>query len=495
MSLEKSTRRGWGAVSRVLQISPTGNDEAPSSEASESAHQSDTLSARQEPDPPRRQSPWAEHFARLRKATTGLVPERQVFFRTRGEIRYVTIPGWLQIATISGAAALVGWGGFTTGYYFSFDRVMAFKDQQIHDARSAHQAVAQEVGRYEQRFVEYGRDLKERREALAQVISQVDSADALKLGGVKAEELPVFFGVQDVRSPEMRALHSPWGRMGPRKNELWLNFDHMESELKTVVANHAGVVDERDRLRERLQDLEGTVTSLRSSHEQVLRRVTESTNDTVVEVEKLIGMTGLKVSKLLDRLKAREPAMADRGLGGQGGPFVEVASLSLPPDDPIIRTAVMLDRKMERWNNLQRLLRMLPLVPPVDHYRLTSSFGRRIDPLRRRWAHHHGVDLANYSGTPILAAAPGRVVFSGWRGNYGRTIEIDHGLGVQTRYSHLKKILVKEGQRVEFRDKIALMGSSGRSTGTHLHYEVRFDEKPLNPIKFMKAGKYVFKGK
>jgi len=161
----------------------------------------------------------------------------------------------------------------------------------------------------------------------------------------------------------------------------------------------------------------------------------------------------------------------------------------------LISKVVALDEQMLRWQNLQRVLRTLPLAAPVDHYRLTSGFGRRVDPLRKRWAHHGGVDLASRSGTPILAVAPGRVVSTGWRGNYGRTIVIDHGLGVRTRYSHLRKILVKKGQKVEFRDKIALMGSSGRSTGTHLHFEVRVDDKPLNPIKFMRAGKYVFKGK
>ena len=81
-----------------------------------------------------------------------------------------------------------------------------------------------------------------------------------------------------------------------------------------------------------------------------------------------------------------------------------------------------------------------------------------------------------------------------WRGHYGRTIEIDHGHGVRTRYAHLRKILVKTGDEVEHRRKIGLVGSSGRSTGPHVHYEVRYKNKARNPMKFLKAGKYVFKG-
>ena len=124
-----------------------------------------------------------------------------------------------------------------------------------------------------------------------------------------------------------------------------------------------------------------------------------------------------------------------------------------------------------------------------------SVFGRRIDPMRRRWSQHNGLDIANGFGTPILSPAPGRVVFAGRNGGFGRMVEIDHGLGIRTRYAHLQKILVKRGQVVEFRDKIAEMGSSGRSTGPHLHYEVRVNGRPVNPMKFLKAGKYVFKSK
>ena len=90
--------------------------------------------------------------------------------------------------------------------------------------------------------------------------------------------------------------------------------------------------------------------------------------------------------------------------------------------------------------------------------------------------------------------APGVVTFSGWKGNYGRLVEVDHGAGIKTRYGHLAKSLVKKGQKVGFRDKIGLVGNSGRSTGAHLHYEVLFKNRPRNPTHFIKAGKYVFQG-
>jgi len=94
----------------------------------------------------------------------------------------------------------------------------------------------------------------------------------------------------------------------------------------------------------------------------------------------------------------------------------------------------------------------------------------------------------------VLATAPGRVVFAGWSGGYGRMVEIDHGLGIHTRYAHLMQIDVEVGDTVDYRQDIGLLGSSGRSTGPHCHYEVRVDGRPYDPMNFLKAGKYMFKG-
>ena len=108
-------------------------------------------------------------------------------------------------------------------------------------------------------------------------------------------------------------------------------------------------------------------------------------------------------------------------------------------------------------------------------------------------APHRGLDFRAEMQAPVFATAPGKVTYAGWSGPFGRLVEIDHGHGIRTRYAHLKKILVKTGQTVANREKIGLVGSSGRSTGPHLHYEVRYKGVPLNPQKFLTAGKHVFK--
>ena len=149
---------------------------------------------------------------------------------------------------------------------------------------------------------------------------------------------------------------------------------------------------------------------------------------------------------------------------------------------------------MDRWEGLQQVVRSIPLTAPLDQFRITSTYGSRRDPVNGRTSSHHGLDLAAPIHTPVMSTAPGKVVFSGWKGRFGRVIVIDHGHGIRTRYAHLRKILVKVGQRVGHREKIGLLGSSGRSTGPHVHYEVQVNGKPRDPMKFLKAGKYVFKG-
>jgi murein DD-endopeptidase MepM/ murein hydrolase activator NlpD len=147
-----------------------------------------------------------------------------------------------------------------------------------------------------------------------------------------------------------------------------------------------------------------------------------------------------------------------------------------------------------QWQGLQKLIRRLPLASPVDHYQMASRFGRRRDPINRRMAKHQGLDMAALNRTSIYAPAPGKVVYRGWKGRYGRFVEIDHGNGLRTRYGHLRRIYVKRGQKVPFRYKIGQVGSSGRSTGPHLHYEILVNRKAVDPMKFIKAGKNVFKG-
>ena len=130
----------------------------------------------------------------------------------------------------------------------------------------------------------------------------------------------------------------------------------------------------------------------------------------------------------------------------------------------------------------------IPSTQPVKGTALTSGYGVRSDPFRGRAAMHAGIDLAAPIGTPIYATADAIVGRSEWAGGYGNLIELNHGRGIQTRYGHLTRSVVRAGQKVKRGELIGHMGSTGRSTGSHLHYEVRIDGKAVNPVPFMEAN-------
>ncbi len=135
-----------------------------------------------------------------------------------------------------------------------------------------------------------------------------------------------------------------------------------------------------------------------------------------------------------------------------------------------------------------RAMLHLPLARPVGHAHITSGFGIRVDPFTGHRAMHEGIDFEAPFGARVRATAPGRVVAAGFRGGYGRMVEVDHGNGVHTRYGHLSAILVHRGQQVAAGQPIGREGSSGRSTGPHVHYEIRVDHAAINPAPFLRAG-------
>ncbi|MBL8630047.1 MAG: M23 family metallopeptidase [Rhodospirillaceae bacterium] len=125
---------------------------------------------------------------------------------------------------------------------------------------------------------------------------------------------------------------------------------------------------------------------------------------------------------------------------------------------------------------------------------MNSGFGVRRDPFTGGYAQHLGLDMGAEFKSSVMATGEGKVIYAGWEGRYGRMVEIDHGMGLTTRYAHLARVLVKEGDKVQRGGVIGQLGCSGRCSGPHVHYEVLHNGKAINPLKFLKAGSDVFKG-
>jgi murein DD-endopeptidase MepM/ murein hydrolase activator NlpD len=201
-----------------------------------------------------------------------------------------------------------------------------------------------------------------------------------------------------------------------------------------------------------------------------------------VEAMKKVAATRYQVTAAEMKRLGLDPSR----FGGTGGPFEAVEPLRA--SDPNFKALFLSWKKLDQ---IEQGTIAIPSTQPVRGTALTSGYGVRSDPFRGRAAMHAGIDLAGPLGTPIYATADGVVGRSEWAGGYGNLVELDHGRGIQTRYGHLSRSMVTAGQRVKRGELIALMGSTGRSTGSHLHYEVRIDGKAVNPIPFMQSSDYL----
>jgi murein DD-endopeptidase MepM/ murein hydrolase activator NlpD len=188
---------------------------------------------------------------------------------------------------------------------------------------------------------------------------------------------------------------------------------------------------------------------------------------------------------------AAETLVAPAVKGGVGGPFVP---LSVDPGAPAFDKALAsAAREVAEADRLTRLLPILPVrAPLIGESSVSSPFGYRTDPFLGRPELHPGVDLVQDYGSEIHATAGGRVTHAGAMGGYGDMVEVDHGNGLVTRYGHMSEVLVAEGQEVTAGALIGRLGSTGRSTGPHLHYEVRVDGEPVDPERFLAAGAPLF---
>lgn len=158
------------------------------------------------------------------------------------------------------------------------------------------------------------------------------------------------------------------------------------------------------------------------------------------------------------------------------------------------RSAAQFHALFQSWKKLDAMNNgaiSIPSILPIANFTLSSSFGVRSDPFAGSAAMHAGIDLASRSGTPIYATADGVVNRAEWFGGYGNMVEIDHGKGIATRYGHMSRIAAREGSRIKRGDLIGYVGSTGRSTGNHLHYEVRIDGRAVNPMPFLQSADYL----
>ncbi|WP_180226375.1 M23 family metallopeptidase [Rhizobium rhizogenes] len=206
-----------------------------------------------------------------------------------------------------------------------------------------------------------------------------------------------------------------------------------------------------------------------------IRNLTADASGTTNEIQAIMHNVGVKVP---DEVASKEDED-----GGVGGPYVAPENV-----DQFEQSMADLDTALTRLETVRGTAESLPFRNPAPGKLITSPFGNRKDPFFSTLALHTGTDFHFSPGERIKATAPGKIVSAGWTGGYGNMVEIDHGDGISTRYGHMEQVLVRVGDKVGTGDVVGLAGSTGRSTGTHLHYEVRENGHPIDPMYFINAG-------
>jgi murein DD-endopeptidase MepM/ murein hydrolase activator NlpD len=415
-------------------------------------------------------------------------PERQLMLRSDGNVSFIRLSRSLQLTVVCCMLAIVGWSAFASVSYVFYGKFLESKDNQVANARLAYRSLLSQVTSYQRKFSSITNDLESNHSMMLELVEKNASLQqnfktvSAQLRSTEQERENVLAVRQALREKltinedERLALNS-------RNFALKENLDTVESDLQSALSDRNEALFTGTRQRRQIKELETRLVDLESSERTAVMQLTERTININDNMQRVVEMAGLDTEKLLQSNKSLPK--------GQGGPFIA----SKPDGKAASRLKASLtdlDHHLRQGEGLQDIMRRLPLVPPLTSYRITSSFGKRRDPINKKWSAHYGLDMGSPFKSSVYVAAPGIVKVAGWKGKFGKMIEIDHGAGLVTRFGHLHKILVKRGQKVNFRDKIGLLGSTGRSTGAHLHYEVIFKGRSMNPLKFFKAGRYVF---
>ena len=432
-------------------------------------------------------------FGRFLKAMSRAVgryfPEREFILRTEGRVVYLRISRGAQFGVLALALVGIGWSVFSSFGLFASERVIEAKDQSILNARLVYRNLLSDVSAYQRRFTTLTEELQKNHGLVLGLVQtnstlqrNLKSAES-KLQSQQQQESEIL-AARDALKKKLTRIETDMQQMNSHNFELRGNLSSITTKLESALAQRNEAQSKARGLNRRIGDLEAQIGRLHDAEIDNIERLASRAQRGINYVESVLKRTGMKLSRLIDG--------ATGGIDGQGGPFMAVSPLT-EPADRLKAGLVNLDITLDRWDAVNQVFNVMPLSPPLDQFTVSSHFGKRRDPINRRWAMHYGIDMGGALRTSVYAAAPGLVRYAGRKGKYGRLIEIDHGKGFRTRYGHLYKILVKRGQKVDYRTKIALLGNSGRSTGPHLHYEIIHKRRSLNPWRFFKAGRYVYK--
>lgn len=389
--------------------------------------------------------------------------DKEIIFRSGGRAKVFNISHRLQVFALMFAAAVFAWSGYNYYYYHSSARIIHSKEKELGKTRDAYMDLMSDVSALQNNL----RDVMDSVEDAGKGLKEIDS--------YKEKALAVEDKIKKITD-----------------SETWIDSDKVKDDVskKEALLQKDIALQENDALRQKIVFLDGRLEGLR----QTVRGLENAEIAILEKMEKLSGReiedikTSLtQINKSLKVQKQYFNPLSNAG-NGKGGTYYT-------PGNGALLNKKLQDKISSVFGQIELLesykaeMAKVPLGSPVYNYRLSSSFGGRSDPFNQRLAHHKGLDMSAALGTRVSAPAEGTVVSAGYRSNgYGNLVEIKHRNGFMTRYAHLNKIYVKKGDKVKYNTAIGEVGRTGRATGSHLHYEVLYNGRNVNPLTFVNTG-------
>lgn len=429
-------------------------------------------------------------------------PERRLFLKSDAETRFIRLRPATQVVAAMGASAFVGWTIIATAvllmdsigagsvrdqtaraqatYEARLDAMATDRDARAAEAHAAQERFAlalAEVSAMQERLLaseDRRRELETGIEVIQATLRRtIHERDAARAGMATLEA--------EIRGETVSA------DAGADPAELAATVGFLTDALVETATAQAEAVAEASAERVEAEELALELRLMQERSGRIFGQLEEAVTLSMEPLDRMFRSAGLDPDRIIEEVR--------RGYSGQGGPLVPIAMSTMGDGgaDPDALRANDILSALDEMNLYRLAAEKAPFAEPVRAgFRFTSGFGIRRDPKGAGRRMHEGLDFAASHGTPIHSTADGVVVTAGWEGGYGRMVEIRHAFGITTRYAHLSQIRVSVGDRVSRGERIGDMGNTGRSTGTHLHYEVRIGGEAVNPMTFIRAARDVF---
>lgn len=439
---------------------------------------------------------------RIDAALDRALPEQRLFLKSDAEMRFIRLRPTTQAVALVMGSLMLGWMVFATAILLMdsisagssrdqtqrqqtlfeqrLNALSADRDLRVEEAAGAQErfnlALAQ-VSQMQARLLA-SEDRRRELETGVDVIQNTLRRTIKERDEARAELDRVQLAVSQTSGQTVTEL----GRV--RDTEATL--DILTSALDDTARQRDMMEGAAESAAARVDVIAGEKRALEARNDAIFTQLEEALTVSVEPLDKMFRAAGMSPETLLDAVR--------RGYSGQGGPLTKISlstSNAAPSAEELRANAIL--TSLDRVNLYRLAAFKAPFAMPVTgNFRWTSGFGYRRDPKGYGTRMHNGTDMAGDTGMPIYATGDGVVIYAGWDAGFGRVVRIRHAFGIETLYAHQSQLRVEVGQKVSRGDRIGDMGSSGRSTGTHLHYEVHVNGVPVNPMTFIKAGQNVF---